>query len=252
KKECKKRAAEIFDEALFKTHPKEDCPICCLPLPIFSAETKYQACCGKLLCNGCFYANVIARQSTEQICPFCRTPAPTSGEAVVERIRKRIEAGDAYAMYNLGCSYIGEDDVPLDSSKALELWHQSAKLGCAASHDNIGGAYMDGEGVEMDVKKAKYHWEQGAMGGNVLARHNLGFVEGKAGNTKRALKHFMISAELGCDYSLEEIHYGFSKGRVTKDDFEKALRAHKKSKDEMQSDQRDAARHYLQRIRLHP
>ena len=34
KKECKLRAAELRDEALFKDPPaKEDCPICFLPMP---------------------------------------------------------------------------------------------------------------------------------------------------------------------------------------------------------------------------
>ena len=37
KKECKKRAAELKDEILFKQPESShlgDCPICCLPLPI--------------------------------------------------------------------------------------------------------------------------------------------------------------------------------------------------------------------------
>jgi sulfatase maturation enzyme AslB (radical SAM superfamily) len=35
KKECKQRAAELRDEALFKDPPaKEDCPICFLPMPM--------------------------------------------------------------------------------------------------------------------------------------------------------------------------------------------------------------------------
>jgi hypothetical protein len=35
KKDCKQRAAELRDEALFKDPPaKEDCPICFLPMPV--------------------------------------------------------------------------------------------------------------------------------------------------------------------------------------------------------------------------
>ena len=45
--------------------------------------------------------------------------------------------------------------------------------------------------------------------------------------------------------SLKEIRQGFMRGCVTKDDFENALRAHKESKDEMRSDQRDAAAAFL-------
>ncbi|KAL7540210.1 hypothetical protein ACHAXR_009949 [Thalassiosira sp. AJA248-18] len=243
KKECKKRASEIFDEALFKTPPpNEDCPICYLRLPLCESEKKYQPCCGKMICLGCVYADIIATRSTEQICPFCRAPAPTSDEAVDERIRKRIEAGDAGAMYNLGCNYFEGDGVPQDYDKALELWHQAAKLGCARSRCNVGHAYVTGEGVEEDEKKAKYHWELGAMGGEVSARHNLGVLELDTGNMNRAMRHLMISSGFGNDDSLTKVRYGFSEGYVTKYDFEKALRAHKESKDEMQSDQRDAAR----------
>ncbi|KAL7526964.1 hypothetical protein ACHAXR_001731, partial [Thalassiosira sp. AJA248-18] len=160
KKECKKRAAEIFDEALFKTlPPKENCPICLLRLPCIASGMQYNSCCGKIICCGCVHANAIARQSTEQLCPFCRAPAATLDKEDIERTNKRIEVGDAMAMYTLGCRYHHGRGVPKDSNKALELWHQAAKLGCAESHQNIGYVYFNGEGVEKDTQKAKYHWE---------------------------------------------------------------------------------------------
>ncbi|KAL7526153.1 hypothetical protein ACHAXR_001346, partial [Thalassiosira sp. AJA248-18] len=211
KKECKKRTAEIFDEALFKTPPpNEDCPICCFRLSLSPSDSQYKVCCGKAICNGCVYADIIAGRSTEGICPFCRAPAATSLEEAFEKAEKRIEVGDAVAMDRLGFGYSTGQCAPQDYKKALELWHQSAKLGCAASHGNIASVYRKGEGVEKDMKKAKYHWELGAMGGDVSARHNLGFVEGKAGNMIRAMKHFMISAGFGDDESLKEIQHGFS------------------------------------------
>ena len=40
---------------------------------------------------------------------------------------------------------------------------------------------------------------------------------------------------------LDAIRNGFMVGIVSKDDYEKALRAHKEATDEMKSDQRDAA-----------
>ena len=51
----------------------------------------------------------------------------------------------------------------------------------------------------------------------------------------------MISAIAGDDDSLEKIRKCYMNGWATKDDFEKALRAHKEAKDGMRSDQRDAA-----------
>ncbi|KAL7540297.1 hypothetical protein ACHAXR_010007 [Thalassiosira sp. AJA248-18] len=252
KKECKKRAAEIFDEALFKTPPpNEDCPICFLRLPLDEAELQYKSCCGKIICIGCGYATVIARLSAEEICPFCRFPGDISNEEGIERLKKRITTRDAVAMHTLGCRYSDGDGVPQDSNKALELLHRAAKLGCIKSHCEIGLMYFNGEVVVKDEKKAKYHWERAAMGGCETSRYNLGAVEEEVGNMNRAMKHFMISAGFGHDSSLKEIQNGFSDGHVTKDDFEKTLRAHKESKDEMQSDQRDAAWQFLQRTRLH-
>ena len=56
----------------------------------------------------------------------------------------------------------------------------------------------------------------------------------------RAVKHWMISAGAGHDNSLKNIRACFMNGHATKDDFEKALRAHKEANDEMKSDQREA------------
>ncbi|KAL7523371.1 hypothetical protein ACHAXR_000148, partial [Thalassiosira sp. AJA248-18] len=143
----------------------------------------------------------------------------------------------------LGCRYRRGGGVPQDSNKALELWNRAARLGCAKSHCAIAYAYYSGdEGVEKDMTKAKYHWELGAMGRDVLSRHNLGLLECLTGNMNRAMKHFMISAAFGNDDSMEKIQSIFSEGYVTKDDFEKALRAHKEFKDEMQCDHRDEFR----------
>ena len=42
KKACKKRAAELHEEALFKEPPPpEDCPICFLPLPFENNERTF-------------------------------------------------------------------------------------------------------------------------------------------------------------------------------------------------------------------
>ena len=45
----------------------------------------------------------------------------------------------------------------------------------------------------------------------------------------------------GLDESLKAIRLGYLSRYVTKDYFEKVLRAHKESKDEMKSNQREAA-----------
>ena len=93
--------------------------------------------------------------------------------------------------------------------------------------------------------KATHYWELAAMVGYATARHNLGAVEFKAGNIDRAVKHWMISAETGYEDSLKAIRQFCLEGHATKDDFEEALCAHKDAKDELKSDQREAAEAFM-------
>ena len=240
--EREKRAAELHDEKLLKQPPpKEDCPICMLLLPSFDAGSRYRSCCGKIICSGCIYA-VEKRDGGVGLCPFCRTPAPTSGEESIDMFKKRVEVNDAEAMLWLGICYSeGGHGLLQNHAKALERWHQAAELGSAVAYYSIGGAYYDGSGVERDEKKAKHYMELAAMGGVVIARHNLGAFEGQAGNLDWAVKHLMIAAGFGYNNSLEVIKQIFMNGDATKDNYAKALQVYQAYLVEIKSPQRDEA-----------
>ena len=196
KKECKKRAAEQFDEALFKEPQREECDICMLPLPLLASWHTYQECCGKTVCMGCMYADRV--ENHRLLCPFCRTPDwKTQGE-YIERLNKRAEGNDAAAVNVLANTYLkGSRGLPQDNEKANELWLRAGKLGDAMAYNNIGNSYYQGRGVERDLKKAKHYWELAAVGGYVAARHNLGGLERNEGNMSRAMKHWMNAAGAG-------------------------------------------------------
>jgi len=244
KKECRKRAAELHDEALFKQPPpEEECPICFLTLPSLETGKRYNTCCGKRICSGCIHALIMT--SRKNMCPFCRTLAPKTEEEVIKRLKKRIEVDDAIATYNQGCDYArGMHGLPQDRDKALELWHRAADLGYAASYCNIGYAYSNGEGVQRDEKKATHYYELAAMVGDVLARYKLGTVEVRAGNYGRALKHYMIAVEGGDNDSLKRIKQMYSYGHATRDDYGKALQAYQEYLVEIKSVDRDKAAAY--------
>ena len=117
---------------------------------------------------------------------------------------------------------------------------KAGELGCAEAYFNLGIVYGNGMGVEIDEEKAKHYWELAAMNGNVKARHNLGALEGRAGNSQRATKHFILAARAGLDEALDAVKLRFMNGRiVTKDEYANTLRAYQKSKDEMKSEERD-------------
>ena len=242
KKKCERRISEIYDEKLFKPPPlKEDCPICMLPLPLVDTGSKYKVCCGKQICSGCIHA-VRVRGNGAGLCPFCRTPTPTSDKEMMKMVRKRVEVGDAEAIYGLGCLYDhGEYGLPRDDAKAFELWHKAGELGHAGAYFNIGNAYYNGRGVERDEKKTNHCYELAAMDGNTKARHNLGYSEQCAGNWDRATKHWLIAAGDGYNDSVKNIKQLYMDGHTTKEDYTKALLAYQAYLEEVRSEQRDQA-----------
>ena len=240
KRECKKRAAELHDEALFKQPPlNEECPICFLTLPSLHTGSKYKSCCGKIVCSGCIRA--VQMVDGDAKCPFCRVPTPVSDEEIIARLEKRVEVDDANAIHNLGCCYNDGDGIPQDQAKALDHWHQAGELGNAKAYYNVGASYFYGKAIKRDMKKAKHYWELAAIGGYVSARYNLGVVEMNDGNLNRALKHCMIAVGCGDGDSLEQIRTFYMNGYATKDDYTKALREYQKYIDGIKSSQRDEA-----------
>ena len=239
-------AAELHDKELFKQPPPlEDCPICFLQVPTLDSGRKYNPCCGKRICSGCDYAPVYDNQGNEvaeKKCPYCRTSAFKSEKEAIEREKKRVKVDDPMAINNLGIRYRdGTNGYPQDYRKALELWHRAGELGHAMAYSNIGYAYHCGQGVKVDVKKARHYYELAAIGGDVDARHSLGFIEMKACNMNKALKHWIIAIRGGFTESLENVKRLYSAGYATKEDYTKALQAYQEYLGEIKSVQRDKA-----------
>jgi len=263
KKECEEHvrlaaesAAKLHDEKLFKQPPpKEDCPICFILLPTLNSGSKYYVCCGKTICSGCCHAPVYDDRGNVagvKKCSFCRTLLPTTDTEMIKRYKKRMNAGDPIAVYNLGNYYRdGLYGLSQDHTKAFELWHRAAELGHAMAYSNIGYAYSNGQGVEVDQKKAIQYYELAAMGGNEVARHNLGNSETRAGNSDRALRHYMIATRSGHSISLNNIKQMYTYGFVTKEDYTKALQSYQEYLGEIKSAQRDKAATARETYRYH-
>jgi len=245
KKACKKRAAELYDEKLFKEVEPDECPICMIPMSFSSNDSSivqaiFKSCCGKIICRGCIYAMWTSEE--KDLCAFCRTPPPDTDEEEVERLRELMDKGNDEAFSQLAGYYArGIQGLPQDRQKANELFLKAGELGSAKGYLNLGISYENGSGVGVDKKKAKLYWELAAMGGNVSARYNLGLIEGRVGNFERAMKHLILAARAGHEDSFDMVKEGFQNGLVIKDEFTSTLRAHQKIQDEMKSDMRDKA-----------
>ena len=249
KKECKKRAAELRDELLFKqpeSYYLGDCPICCLPMPHDPKKSALNSCCSKSICNGCNHANKKreAEGNLQQTCPFCRKALPGTDEEYIEQWMKRVEANDPVAIRRIGTIRYDEGDY----RSAFEYFTKAAALGDVEAHYRLSCLYQEGKGVEKDEKKAMPHTEQAAIGGHPDARHNLALLEGRSGRVDRAVKHLIIGAKLGDEESFERVKKGYETGHVSKDDFVATLRGHEAAIAATRSPQREEAAEYLKWI----
>ena len=269
KKECKRRAAEIRDEALFKDPPlKEDCPICFLPMPVKliccislppatitsvqiydyaianeelanMAMEAYYPCCGKSICRGCVHSFI--KSGNMGKCPFCNSDLiGKTDEENIQELMKRVEANDAGAMHVLGnhC-YHGRGGLRQDSARAMGLYTRAAEFGSSNAHFQLGGIYDEGG----DLKKAKFHYEDAAMAGHEIARSNLGYMEAQSGNMERAVKHWTIAASAGSYHAMHNLLVEFEDGIISRDTIDSTLTAYNNSCAEMRSEARDAAIH---------
>ena len=71
--------------------------------------------------------------------------------------------------------------------------------------------------------------------------------EEKNGSFERASKHYIIAANLGCDFSLQQVKGLFVQGVVSEEEHAAALRGHQASVDAMKSAEMDEAEEALKR-----
>ncbi len=245
--ECKKRVDELRDDDLF-TQPDSchlgDCPICCLPQLLGMGKSAIMPCCGKSICMGCQYYNMIREMMAglENRCVYCREPLPETDEEGLKMVMKRVKTNDPVAMCQMGKQHYNEGDY-VDATK---YWTQAAELGYANAHYNLSLMYSDGEDVEKDEKKAIYHLEEAAMAGHPTARYNLGCFDARNGSFERAKKHFIITANLGCHDSLKELKKLHADGHASKEEYAGALRAYQAAVDARKSLEREEAANFIE------
>ncbi|EJK46184.1 hypothetical protein THAOC_35160 [Thalassiosira oceanica] len=246
KKACKERAAEIKDERLYSQgHERpeaEFCPLCTLPVPLPTEKHScVNPCCMKMVCRGCALASL--KRGIDDKCAFCRTPVTSDEAEALRLVQARVGKNDPEAIAYLGDQYSqGRFGLEKDVARAVELWTEASELGSADACFQLGVAYRNGDGVEQDAKRGVWFYEKAAMLGDPMARHNLGKYEREHGNYDRAVRHFLISAKMGDENSLEDIKELFKEGHATKSQYGKALEGYRDATEEMKSPDREAVK----------
>ena len=101
-------------------------------------------------------------------------------EEEVAEMRRKAEAGDGWAMYNLGVCYeLGELGLAEDAAKAFEWFEKSHEAGDAGGTSGLGYCYLVGEGVPKCPVRSAMLLGQAAERGSKLACYHLGLAYAK-------------------------------------------------------------------------
>ena len=137
-------------------------------------------------------------------------------------------------MFYKGSTHYEEGDY----DAAFDYYTKAAELGDAEAHYRLGRMYFEGIGVEKDEEKAVCHFEKAAIVGHPHARFMLAVYESEDGRLDRAVKHWIIAANLGCEYSMKQLLRMYKEGFITKEEYG---RTHQAAIDATKSSQRDVA-----------
>ena len=222
------------------------CAVCSLPFEFPAARhSLLNVCCMTKICKGCCVA--AHRRSAVDGCLSCGTPHPRDDASIVQMVWERVGKGDARAISYLATKYYhGSHGLAKDFPLAFELYKKAARLGSSEAHFCLGNFYYNGaddvEKREGNKVRGINHWQQAAMRGHVLSRHNLGVVEISNGNCKLAMQHFVISAKMGCEESLNAIKTMFKDGQVSEAQYAGVLTGYQDAMKEMKSPEREEAK----------
>ena len=231
---------------------QEECPICMRFMPIHNMLRTYMSCCGKTLCCGCDFQHQLKSggQAGPHTCAFCRTALPQSEEERSARLRKRVELKDPNALHNMAIDYgHGDEGLPLDQAKCIELLREAAGLGHSPSQSQLGQFYDFGQmGLQRNEEEAHKCYKAAAEGGHLRSLHNLGGMASENGDFVAALRHLRLAASRGHKKSMAKLIICFENGLFRHDDLSETLQAFNLTRTEMRSKDRDQFIGYLKNV----
>ena len=149
--------------------------------------------------------------------------ATASLSADIASLRKRAEAGDAEAQFNIGSMYENGSGVKQDYVEAAKWYRKAAERGDARAQYNLGILNQNGWGVPQDVTEAVKWYRKAAVQGSAAAQYNLGFMylngTGVPQDYAEAEKWYRKAAEQGDVDALQILGLAYYLGKWVPQDF---------------------------------
>lgn len=97
-------------------------------------------------------------------------------QARLAELRRKAEAGEAEAMFQLAIAYDEGRGVALDDKEAMAWYAKAAAKGHRLAAFNLAIMYDEGEGTDEDNRQAVRYYEMAANAGEHKAAHNLAIM----------------------------------------------------------------------------
>ncbi len=122
-------------------------------------------------------------------------------------IKRKAEAGDANAQWELAHRYYKARGVKRSYSKARRWFRRAADQGVGASYDFLGEMYYLGRGVKKNYRLTRKYWRLSSEAGLDTGHYNLAgaYFYGIGGSKRRseAIRLWRLSASMGNEGAVE-------------------------------------------------
>ncbi|MBR2987471.1 MAG: toll/interleukin-1 receptor domain-containing protein [Clostridia bacterium] len=146
------------------------------------------------------------------------------------------EAGNTYAMYNLGLCYENGNGTQQNYQLAAEWYKRGADGGHVSAAGNLGYLYEMGRGVSQSYENAVYYYRKAADAGNKYSQCNLAFCyetgRGVPKNYSEAAKWYQRSADQGYPRALNNLALLYEAGNGVPKDYKTATDLYRKAADQ--------------------
>ena len=143
----------------------------------------------------------------------------------------------------------GDEGLPLDQAKCIELLREAAGLGSSAAQSQLGQFYDFGQmRLERNQEEAHKCYKAAAEGGHLRSLYNLGGMASENGDFVAALRHWRVAASRGHKKSMANLMLFFEDGLFHHDDLSESLQGFYLARAEMRSEDRDQFIGYLKNV----
>jgi TPR repeat protein len=153
-----------------------------------------------------------------------------NNEEAVKLYRESAKYNDVYAQYNLGIVHYSGLGIEKDTREAIKWYSKSAEQGYAEAQCELGKIYYNDDVVEEDFDAAIKYFTKSA--GLTVSQYYLGLMYckgyGTARNYKKALEHYIKSAEQNDPDAIKALGNMYWKGKGVTKDLNIALEWYKK------------------------